>query len=259
MSEPVLLAEKRDHIAIVTFNRPEKLNALSFELRSLFEEAMNDIRDDENIRVVILTGNGRAFSAGRDLKEMADPVLAAREKELTDPPSLIRSLPQPVIVAINGLAITGGLEIAVSCDIVLATPETQFGDTHARVGIVPGWGLSQRLSRIVGPLRAKEISLTGNFISAELAYDWGLVNRIVPGDELMSTAMSMAEDMASCVPEAMFMHKRMIDGGLDLPLGEAMAFEQEMSRKHQMPSTETIAGRFDSVRSRGKRQTKSAS
>ena len=252
MTEPVLLVDKTDGIATLTFNRPAQRNALSLELRSLLQDAVNDIRDDKDIGVVILTGVGKAFTAGMDLRELADLDFEAQPPSVKNPPALLRSLPQPVIVAVNGLAVTGGVEIAVACDIILATTDAQFADTHAQVGVVPSWGLSQRLSRIIGIQRAKELSLTGNFISAQQAYEWGLVNHVVPAEELMPTAVSLAKDILSCVPEAMLMYKRMIDSGFDMPLAEAMEFELEMSRKHEPPSAEDVARRRSTVQTRGK-------
>lgn len=177
MPEPVLLVEKKDGIAILTLNRPDKMNAMSYELRRALNDELEAIHNDKDIGVVILTGNGKAFCAGLDLKEMGDP---EKRKPLFDPPAQLRSLPQPVIGAVNGLAITGGFELLTSCDILIATPEAKFADTHARLGILAGWGLSQRLPRLIGINRAKELSLTGNYLSAELAYEWGLLNRIVP-------------------------------------------------------------------------------
>jgi enoyl-CoA hydratase len=254
MTEPVLLVDKTDGIATLTLNRPDKMNALSHELRSQFQEAIHEIREDSNIQVVILTGAGRAFCAGLDLKEMGDSEFRKTETPVTDPATLLRSLPQPVIGAINGLAVTGGLEISLSCDVLIITPETKFADTHARVGLVAGWGLSQRLSRVVGIYRAKEISLTGNYLSAEKAYEWGLANRIVPREELMPTAVALARDMQSCVPEAMLTYKRMIDEGFDLPLGEAMSHELDLNRAHKSPAPETVATRLSGVQNRGRNQ-----
>ncbi len=255
MSDPVLLVTKADGIATLTLNRPEKRNALSFELRSLFQDAISDIRSDADVGVVILTGVGKAFCAGLDLKEMGDPSFRGADRGVTDPATLLRTLPQPVIGAINGLAVTGGLEISVCCDMLLATPATRFADTHARVGLVPGWGLSQRLPRIIGLLRAKEMAFTGNFISAQQAYEWGLVNRIVPETELMPTAITLARDILSCVPAAILRYKRMMDGGFDLPLAEAMDYEREMNRTHTGPSAETVAERRLGVQQRGKQQS----
>lgn len=252
MSEPVLLVDKTDGIATLTLNRPDKLNALSVELREALAEEIVSVRDDRDIGVVILTGAGPAFCAGLDLKEMGDP--DGPRTRVPDPPLLLRSLRQPVIGAINGLAVTGGLEISLSCDLLIVTPETRFADTHARVGILAGWGLSQRLARAVGLNRAKEVSLTGNYLSAERAYDWGLVNRIVPRDELLPTCRSLAKDMLSCVPEAMFQYKRMIDRGFDLALGDAMIYELEMSHMYRGPRPEDVAARLSGIQARGREQ-----
>ncbi|MDP6025068.1 MAG: enoyl-CoA hydratase [Pseudomonadales bacterium] len=254
MPEPVLLVEKKDGIAILTLNRPDKMNAMSYELRRALNDELEAIHNDKDIGVVILTGNGKAFCAGLDLKEMGDP---EKRKPLFDPPAQLRSLPQPVIGAVNGLAITGGFELLTSCDILIATPEAKFADTHARLGILAGWGLSQRLPRLIGINRAKELSLTGNYLSAELAYEWGLLNRIVPGEELLPTCIELANDMLSCVPSAMQKCKRLMDKGNDLSLGDAMALEIEMNRTHQSPPAEQIAERRISVQSRGRDQAES--
>ena len=255
MTEPVLLVDKSEGIATLTFNRPEKLNALSVELRRAFEAAIEDIRHDDETGVVIITGAGRAFCAGLDLTEMGDEEARRKGDGIPDPASLIRTLKQPVIGAINGVAVTGGLEISLSCDMLIATPETQFADTHARIGLIAGWGLGARLSRVIGPGRAKEMSLTGNYLSAETAYEWGLVNRIVPRDELLPTCIDLAQDMLSCVPEVMFRYKRQIDRCFDLALGDAMVHEVEINRLHQSPPASVVAERRELAKQRGRRQS----
>lgn len=259
MSEPVLLVDKKDGIATLTLNRPDQLNALSAELLHALGDEVEKLHTDRDIGVVILTGAGRAFCAGLDLKEMGSS--EGRKKRqagrgVPDPPRLLRSLPQPVIGAINGIAVTGGLEISLSCDILIATPEARFADTHARVGILAGWGLSQRLSRAIGVNRAKELSLTGNYLTAERAYEWGLVNRVVPSEELLPTCEALARDMLSCVPDAMRQYKRMIDRGFDLALGDAMTYEVEVARMHQGPPPEVVAERRIAVQKRGRAQAK---
>lgn len=256
MPEPVLRVEKQDGIAILTLNRPEKLNALSHELRLALSDALEDIQTDSEIGVVILTGAGRAFCAGLDLNEMSDP--KTRGAPVLDPPALLRSMPQPVIGAINGLAITGGFELLTSCDVLIATPEARFADTHARLGIIAGWGLSQRLPRLIGINRAKELSLTGNYLSAERAYEWGLLNRIVSREELLPTCVELANDMLSCVPSAMQKYKRLMDKGFDLSLGDAMTLEIEINRTHQSPPAEEVAERRVSVQDRGRLQSQSS-
>ena len=256
MSAPVLLVEKSEGIATLTLNRPGVLNALSEELRDLLAQTIEDLRGDDDVGVVILTGAGRAFCAGLDLKEMSDP--NRKRKAIADPPKLLRSLHQPVIGAINGIAVTGGFEIALSCDLLIATPEARFADTHARIGLLSGWGLSSRLSRAIGMARAKELSLTGNFLSAERAYEWGLVNRIVPRAELLPTCRALATDMLTCQRDVMFQYKRMIDRGFDLTLGDAMDYEVEINRMYRSPKPEEVGERLAGIRARGRAQTESA-
>ena len=257
MTASVLVVEKQDGIATLTLNRPEQMNALSLELRRALAAELAALRTDEEIGVVILTGAGRAFCAGLDLKEMGGegPAEGLGDRDdAPDPPQMMRQLRQPVIGAINGLAVTGGFEIALSCDILIATPETRFADTHARVGLLAGWGLSQRLSRVVGPNRAKELSLTGNYLSAQRALEWGLVNRIVPRADLLPTCEALARDMLSCVPETLFEYKRQIDRGFDLALGDAMTFETEIARWHPNPEPEVVAARRQAIQQRGRAQ-----
>lgn len=256
MSEPVLLVDRKDGIATLTLNRPDKLNALSMELLQALVDELERLRNDPDIGVVILTGAGRAFCAGLDLKEMGDPNGPRADVAQPDPPMMLRTLPQPVIGAINGLAITGGLEISVSCDILIATPEARFADTHVRLGIIAGWGLSQRLSRVIGLNRAKELSLTGNYLTAERAYEWGLVNRIVSREELLPTCEALARDMLSCIPESMREYKRLMDRGFDLALGDAMTYEVEINRLYKGPRPEDIAARLAGVQARGRDQAK---
>jgi len=255
MSEPVLLVDKTDGIATLTFNRPEQMNALSVGLRRAFQHAIADIRSDPDVGVVILTGGGRAFCAGLDLKEMGDASLRAAGNSIPDPPSLLRTLKQPVIGAINGVAVTGGFEISLSCDLLIATPNAHFADTHARIGLIAGWGLGARLSRAIGLNRAKELSLTGNYLSAELACQWGLVNRVVDPDALIPTCEELARDMLSCVPEVMFRYKRQIDRAYDLSLGDAMTHELEINHLHQGPPADVVAERRAAVQSRGRQQS----
>jgi len=253
MSEPVLMVEYDEGVATLTLNRPDQMNALSLELRWALAEELEGIRGNRDVQVVILTGAGRAFCAGLDLKEMGStpsPGVA----QPPDPPSLLRALPQPVIGAINGVAVTGGLEISLSCDLLIITPETRFADTHARVGLIAGWGLGARLSRAVGLARAKELSLTGNFLNAERAYEWGFVNRIVSQEELLPTCMGLARDMQSCVPEVMLDYKRQIDRCYDLSLGDAMTHELEICRRHIAPSAQTVAQRRGGIQNRARDQ-----
>src|SRR5262249_27226080 len=175
---------------------------------------------DDAVGVAIVTGAGdRAFSAGLDLKELAGEGLqgtASTGAAVAGGADLIgamESFDRPIIGAVNGVAITGGLELALACVFLIASSNARFADTHARVGIMPGWGLSQKLSRLVGIGRAKEISLTGNFVSAEEAERIGLVNRVVAPDRLLPTCEQLARDMLSCEPGMVRAYKRVIDRG----------------------------------------------
>src|SRR5690554_3640052 len=234
MSEPVILIEKSGGIATVTLNRPNAMNALSRELRVAIAETFEALEADKEVRVVILTGAGKAFCAGLDLKELggdASAVGGSGGVNATisdkDPVTSIGRFSGPVIGAINGVAITGGFELAIACDVLLCSENARFADTHARVGILPGWGLSQKLSRTIGIYRAKELSLTGNFLSAQQADAWGLVNRVVPADELLPQARQLAEDMLGADPAMLVAYKQNIDQGFAMSFGEGMKFERE--------------------------------
>ena len=192
MTDPLVLTEKEEGVCLVTLNRPDALNALSSALRAALAETLIELSRDSDTEVIILTGAGRAFTVGLDLKELGGEVDAASTTSSVDLSEAMDRLPQPVIGAVNGFAITGGFELALMCDFLIASPEARFADTHARVGVVPGWGLSQRLPRLIGINRAKELSLTGNFLDAQTAEAWGLVNRVVPAEQLLPVARSLA-------------------------------------------------------------------
>ncbi|MBB4631023.1 enoyl-CoA hydratase [Sphingosinicella soli] len=242
--------------AVVTMNRPDAMNALSAALRSDLARAFDALEADPDIRVAILTGAGeRAFTAGLDLKELgsgASSLADAVTKE--DPVSAIGRFSGPVIAAINGVAITGGFELALACDVLIASDTARFADTHARVGLMPGWGLSQRLSRAIGVARAKELSLTGNFIDAATADRWGLVSRVVAPAELMPTARRVAEDMLSADPETLKALKALIDDGFALPFGEAMALETARAAGNSAIGAAAVEARRKAVLDRGRTQ-----
>ncbi len=256
----MLLVEKSDGIAVVTLNRPEAMNALSKALRSELYKAMVALDADDEVSVVILTGAGtRAFTAGLDLKELgSEPgAMGAANAEGADenPVKAIELCRKPVIGAINGVAITGGFEVALACDVLIASENARFADTHARVGIMPGWGLSQKLSRLIGLYRAKELSLTGNFLDARTACDWGLVNRVVPADELLAAAKKLAADMATIPVETLSLYKSIIDEGYGLAFGDAMALENRRSTANNRAVTpEAVEARRAAIQARGRTQ-----
>ena len=258
MTEQLLHLEMHGAVAVLTLNRPAAMNALSRALRMALVTTMGELAADPVIRAIVLTGAGeRAFSAGVDLRELgaAGGLDAVVPDVATDPAGAIERSPKPVIGAINGVAITGGLELALACDFLIAADTARFADTHSRVGLLPGWGLSAKLSRVIGPGRAKEMSLTGNFIDAATAERWGLVNRVVAPAELLPTALRLAEDIASAAPEVILAHKRLIDDGFALPYGEARELERTRSREFaEAQTSDAIAARVGAVQARGRAQ-----
>lgn len=255
-----LLIEKADGVAVVTLNRPDAMNALSKALRSELYKAMVALDKDDAVSVVILTGAGtRAFTAGLDLKELgSDPkAMGAANAEGADenPVKAIECCSKPVIGAINGVAITGGFEVALACDVLIASENARFADTHARVGIMPGWGLSQKLSRLIGLYRAKELSLTGNFLDAKTAADWGLVNRVVSADELLPAARKLAADMATIPVETLSLYKSIIDEGYAKSFGKALRLEHERSSANNRTVTpQAVEARRLAIQARGRNQ-----
>jgi len=249
-----------DGVALVTLNRPQAMNALSKALRVELAGVMREMDARQDVRAVVLTGAGtRAFTAGLDLKELgADPAAMGDATGTTPDANPVKAVEQcrkPVIGAINGVAITGGFELALACDVLIASENARFADTHARVGIMPGWGLSQKLSRLVGIARAKELSLSGNFLDALTAERWGLVNRVVPADELVPTALRLAADMASIDPGFAAAYKKLIDDGFALPFGAALELETRVSSAaNAAVRPEDVEARRAAVQGRGRAQ-----
>lgn len=250
----------RDGVAVVTLNRPEAMNAMNRALRGELAAVMRDMDALSDVRVVVLTGAGeRAFSAGLDLKElgadasaMGDATGATAE---ANPCLAVEQCGKPVVGAINGVAITGGFELALACDVLVASTHARFADTHARVGIMPGWGLSQKLSRMIGISRAKELSFTGNFLDAATAERWGLVNRVVPAGELMDVARALARDMAGIDPAFLWEYKRLIDDGYAVGLGEGLRLEHDRSSQaNAAVRPDAVEERRAAVLARGREQ-----
>jgi len=209
MSDDVLLVEVEDGIAVVTLNRPQARNALNGALRAAIPRTMIELDQRDDVHAIVLTGADPAFCAGLDLKELGsgENALGAsgtgadggeRPPKSTSAkphrPGPFPTIDTLVIGAVNGVAITGGFELALACDFLVASERARFADTHARVGIMPGWGLTVLLPEAIGLRRAKEMSTTGNFIDAETALRWGLVNHVVPHDELLPFAKRLAAD-----------------------------------------------------------------
>jgi enoyl-CoA hydratase len=246
MSEKIVLVERHGAVALVTLNRPDALNALNRALRAEIVRVFTELKDDTSIRAVVLTGAGRAFTAGIDLKEAGQTGFALGADE---------AYPWPIVGAINGFAITGGFELALMCDVLLASENAKFADTHARVGIVPGWGLSQKLSRLIGISRAKELSFTGNFIDAHTSEKWGLVNRVYPAADLVPAALQLATEMTGTQPVLLKKYKALIDDGFGMEFGKAMKEEIKRSIEHSASvSAESVEEARKQVTARGRDQ-----
>ncbi len=234
MSGQVGVECREDGCAIVTLERPQALNALSMALRRELAGVFAELAADGRTRVVVLTGAGRAFCAGLDLRELANSdnlsELAVSGAD-DDVVRAVLSFPGPVIAAINGPVVTGGLELALACDVQLASDRATFADTHARVGVLPSWGMSQRLPRLIGRGRALEMSLGGGFIDARRAEAWGLVNRVVPHEELLPEALRLAADMLAAAPGLLAQYKRVVDEGLAGTLQQGLQLEAQRSRE----------------------------
>lgn len=255
---PVLVTERHGPVALMIMNRPAAMNALSRGLRAAMTEALKAAEADPEIRAVVLTGAGtRAFSAGLDLKELGedpdalvgDPARAAE----TDPVVAMRAMTKPVVGAVNGVAVTGGFELALACDILLASPAARFADTHSRVGVQPGWGLSQILPRLIGPSRAKELSFTARFMSAEEAAAWGVVNRVVPAEDLVEEAVALAARIAEAPAAWVAACKDVMDKGYAETLAEGLAREATAAGAWNGAQTpEALAARRAGVMARGR-------
>lgn len=260
MTDDILTVVREGAVAVVTLNRPHAMNALSRALRATLHDAMVTLDADSSIRAIVLTGAGeRAFSAGLDLKELgATPGAlgaASSQGASENPVKAVELCRKPVIGAINGVAITGGFELALACDVLIASDRARFADTHARVGIMPGWGLSQKLSRIIGLSRAKELSFTGNFLDAATAERWGLVNHVVAPQDLLPLARRLAADMASIEPEFLAGYKSLIDEGYAASLADGLQIEHRLSASFNTGvQPEQVEARRATVQERGRQQ-----
>ncbi len=255
MSTTVIDYVVRDHVAWITLSRPEAMNALNAALRGALAQAVQQASADDDVRCVVLTGAGdRAFCAGLDLKELGvtGPQTILAE---VDPVEMLAACPKPIICAVNGVAITGGFELVLGCDIIIASETARFADTHARVGIIPGWGLSQKLSRTIGIYRAKQLSLTGNYLDAATAERWGLVNMVVPANELLTHAARLAADIVTVPTDMAMAYKKLIDDGYGKTLAAGLMLEGETSTAHAATQdAEAIEARRRGVLERGRAQ-----
>ena len=227
-----ILLEKKDHVAIATVNRPKALNALNSEVLNDLNTLVDGIAADPEIRVLVLTGSGeKAFVAGADIGEMSTLTKAEGEafgKKGNDVFRKLETLPIPVIAAVNGYALGGGCELAMACDIRLCADTAVFGQPETGLGITPGFGGTQRLARLVGPGMAKQLIYSARNIKADEALRIGLCNAVYPAEELRPAAEKLAETIAKNAPIAVRACKKAINEGLEMPMDEAVAFEEKL-------------------------------
>jgi enoyl-CoA hydratase len=224
--------EVSGNVGTITLNRPEARNALSGEVTRLLDEAIVDLDRREEVGAIILTGADPAFCAGFDLRSLSAELHSVAERQHRSTRAHLGLMPAhdtPIIGAINGAAVTGGLELAMSCDFLIASDRARFADTHARVGVVPGGGMSIRLPQLIGIDRARRMSFTGDFIDAHIACDWGLVVEVVPHEGLMERAREVASSIASLPSENVHEVRRVYDVVATLMGEDAWAAEAHAS------------------------------
>jgi enoyl-CoA hydratase len=216
------------HIALIELNRPKELNALNLQLMGEIRDSLKELDQDDEVRVIIITGNERAFAAGADIKQMAGKTTIDMWK--TDQFSTwdqINKTRKPIIAAVSGFALGGGCELAMSCDMIVASETAQFGQPEIKIGVMPGAGGTQRLTKALGKVKAMEMVLTGKFISAEEAEKLGLVNRVVPVELYLSETVKLAKEIASMSPIAVQMAKESVKRSFETHLEEGLHFERK--------------------------------
>ncbi|MEX0847543.1 MAG: enoyl-CoA hydratase [Ilumatobacteraceae bacterium] len=255
----VVLLEVSDRIATVTLNRPESRNALSSEVLRLLPQQLREADARDDVDVIILTGTDPAFCAGLDLKELGSSGgnLSGGADGRPNADGVRGPFPRlskPLIGAINGVAITGGFELALNCDFLVASEHAKFGDTHSRVGVMPGWGLTVLLPQAIGVRRAREMSFTGNFLTADEALQWGLVNHVVPHDELLTFTQSLARDICGNDQDGVRQIRRTYAEVTGDPAGWQVEARDSAAWREAMFSPERVAERRAAIQARGREQ-----
>ncbi len=220
--------EIKKHVALIELNRPNELNALNLELMGELRDALKELDKDESTRVIVLTGNQKAFAAGADIKQMAGK--NSTDMLLIDQFSTwdqIKKTKKPIIAAVSGFALGGGCELALTCDMIIASETAQFGQPEIKIGVMPGAGGTQRLTRAIGKVRAMEMVLTGKFIDAEEALNYGLINKIVPVDFYLEEAFKLALQIAEMSPIAVQLAKESVNRAFEAHLDEGLHFERK--------------------------------
>jgi enoyl-CoA hydratase len=241
-ADDLVVTSTHDAVRVVTLNRPAARNALSIALQSALAAALHAADDDASVACVVLTGTDPAFCAGLDLKELGQGVAPGTLSQADSPFTALAQMHTPTIGAINGACATGGLELALTCDFLVASERARFGDTHARVGFTPAGGMSVLLPQAVGLRRAREMSYTGNFVDAAEARRFGLVNHVVPHEELVATSVAIGNTIATADQDAVRALKNLYDRGSQLAPGAALELELDVFRNRRL-APETIEAR----------------
>ncbi len=225
----ILVEVPEPHVGLVRLNRPEKLNALSTRMLDELVQALDGFEADTEIRVVVLTGNDRAFAAGADIREFQDTTfLDMLRGHRVTAWERIRRFPKPLVAAVSGYCLGGGCELAMACDLIVASETARFGQPEINLGVLPGAGGTQRLPRLVGKHRAMELILTGRHLTAQEAYAWGLVNRVVPQERYLEEALTLAREVASKAPIAARLAKEAVLRSMDTPLEVGLEYERRL-------------------------------
>lgn len=215
-------------VALIELNRPKELNALSPQLMQELRDVLADLDSNNNVRVIMLTGNEKAFAAGADIKHMADKsaidMLLIDQFDTWDQ---IRKTKKPLIAAVSGFALGGGCELAMMCDMIIASETARFGQPEIKIGVIPGAGGTQRLTRAIGKAKAMELVLTGRFLTAEEAHFYGLVNKIVPVEMYLQEAVRLASEIAAMSPIAVQLAKEAVNRSFETLLDEGLHFERK--------------------------------
>ena len=215
-------------IALIELNRPKELNALNLQLMSELRDALKELDNDDNVRVIILTGNEKAFAAGADIKQMADKTAIDMLKiDQFSTWDQIRKTKKPLIAAVSGFALGGGCELAMTCDMIIASETAKFGQPEIKIGVMPGAGGTQRLTKAIGKAKAMELVLSGRFISGEEAMSYGLVNKVAPVEMYMYEAVTLAKEIAQMSPIAAQLAKEAVNRSFETHLDEGLTFERK--------------------------------
>lgn len=229
MPDTSILVEREEPIAVVTINRPDKLNALNWALVAELADELDALDQDEAIRCIVLTGAGnKAFAAGADIAEMANKTAVEMAAGGFDSWDRIRRIHTPLIAAVAGYALGGGNELVMHADMIVASEKAQFGQPEILIGVMPGAGGTQRLTRTIGKYRAMELCLTGRRATAQEMYDWGMINRIVPDGQHLEEARKLAHEVAKQAPVAARLTKESILKAFEMPLEDSLTYEKRL-------------------------------